>query len=108
MNQKNLKKYSEKLEILRNCLTDLQNDIADISSGHRLFYAIDFSELYAYLNPYTDKLVYGVGLESSNNENSYRQHQLALEHLFNTFSETLFILPPYVIEIWSYGKKRSA
>ncbi|HEX8733934.1 MAG TPA: hypothetical protein VF721_01335 [Pyrinomonadaceae bacterium] len=107
MNKSNLKIYREKLERLRNCLTDLQDDITDVSKGHRLFYAIDFSELYAYLNQQENKTVYGVGLEDSDSETSSRQHRLALEHLFNTLSEKLFILPPYVIEIWSYGKSRS-
>lgn len=105
----NLNRYRAKLERLHDCLTDLQMDIADTAGGRKIYYAIDFSELYSYLNQYNGENVraLGVGLEPSDEKNSFQQHRLALEHLFNSLSDKLFLLPPYVIEIWAYSKNNT-
>lgn len=102
----NLIKYRAKFERFRHCLTDLQSDIADRQNKQRIFYAVDFSELYSYINQYGDANIHslGVGLDDSDQETSFRQHRLALEHLFNSFSDKLFLLPPYLAEVWGYGK----
>lgn len=109
MDDTNLKKYRAKFERLRHCLTDLQTDVADAGNNRKIYYAIDFSELYSYLNQYSAKSfnALGVALEPSDKVTTSRQHRLALEHLFNSLSDKLFILPPYVIEMWAYSKNRT-
>jgi hypothetical protein len=89
---------------LRERINELRISINDTKDGVKVYYAVDFSELYAYLN--VDRLelddVVGVNLDIRHPEKGVLQHRLGLTHLFTTFSDTLYMLPPHTLELWSY------
>ena len=81
--------------------------------GNRLYYSVDFSEIYSYLH-YDDPGVHylGVSIFAGGEEGrikSQQQHYLALTHLFQTFSKNrpLYLLQPYVLEMYSYARTQA-
>ncbi|HSS20056.1 MAG TPA: hypothetical protein VLL54_08275 [Pyrinomonadaceae bacterium] len=73
-----------------------------------LCYAVDFSEIFSYLNQEDAEAVKGVGvsLDFQNVERNSLQHRLALTHLFNGFADTLYVLPSHMLELWTYVRSQ--
>lgn len=78
----------------------LRSDAAFKEQGGKLFYALDFCEIYGYLQieagiEETDFLIIYKDLEKANA--SYR---LAMVHLFNRFADKFYLLGPHLGEMW--------
>ena len=108
-----LKSHKKTLQRFRDRVHEVKVGIEYKSqANHKLYYSVDFSEIYSYLH-YGDPAVHysGVNFFSSGEEGrlkSEQQHYLALTHLFQSFSENpLYLLQPYVLEMYSYARTQA-
>jgi len=105
-----LQSHKSTLQRFRDRVNELKFDREYKSQAdNKLYYSVDFSEIYAYLH-YDDPAVryYGLNLFSSEEEIGKQQHYLALTHLFKSFSKTpLYLLQPYVLEMYSYARTQA-
>jgi hypothetical protein len=105
-----LEKHKLTLETFRERVNELKRGVEFRSQeGNRLYYSVDFSEIYSYLH-YDDPKVhhFGVSLFATGEEGRDKlkqQHYLALTHLFQSLSKNpLYLLQPYVLEMYSYAR----
>ena len=105
-----LEKHKLTLETFSERVNELKRGIEFRSQkGNKLYYSVDFSEIYSYLH-YDDPKVhhFGVSLFATGEEGrlkSKQQHYLALTHLFQSLSKNpLYLLQPYVLEMYSYAR----
>jgi hypothetical protein len=107
-----LKSHKLTLQRFRDRVNELKLGIGfRCQEGNRLYYSVDFSEIYSYLN-YGDPDVqyFGVNISATGEGQikSEQQHFLALTHLFQSFSATpLYLLQPYVLEMYSYARNQA-
>jgi hypothetical protein len=108
-----LHSHKARSEKLRARIAQLRSRIEfQMKDGTRLFYSVDFSEIYSYLH-YGDHNVadLGANLTSGDKQTVLKdknQHYLALTHLFNSFSKSpLYLLQPYLLEMYSYTKNQA-
>lgn len=74
------------------------------SNGGRIFYAVDFCEIYSYLRQdKIDRDIIGLGLK--NKEKAFNYHRIGLSYLFKNLRKNLYVLPPHVDEMWYFVKK---
>lgn len=94
------------LNRLRERIVELRDDIAQSRKEIRIYYAVDFSEIHPYLHlgQEDEDNIIGVTLDAQDFETKFNQYWLALTHLFNTFNETLYLLPPHTLELWNYAR----
>ena len=81
----------------------LRDDLAWVEGGGRLLYAVDFSEVHAFLHPEretTDAVQIGLGPGSQSEARVLTR--LGLGHLFRTFGDQLHLLPPHTRELDGY------
>lgn len=104
LNQQLEEQYNT-LKRLRERILELRSDIEYADKGGKIYYAVDFSEIYSYLQ-FEDEEVedIGVSLDGQNPEKASLQHRLGLTHLFNSFADTLYLLPPHTQEMWTYAR----
>lgn len=110
----NLNKQKAELEKFRDRVSALKSNIAyrQQHAGNRIYYTVDFSEIYSYLH-YGDPDVtdFGMSVTSTKDElpsKAGEHHYLALTHLFNSFSSApLYLLQPYVLEMYSYTRMQA-
>ena len=105
-----LKDHKLTLETFSERVNELKRGIEFRSQkGNKLYYSVDFSEIYSYLH-YDDPKVhhFGVSLFATGEEGrikSKQHHYLALTHLFQSLSKNpLYLLQPYVLEMYSYAR----
>jgi len=93
---------------LRERIHELKYAIDYADQGRILYYAVDFSEIFSYLHyeEEEDRNIIGVTLDLENSEKNFLQYRLGLTHLFNSFAETLYILPSHALEMWSYARSQ--
>ena len=91
---------------LRGRITELRHDVDYTESEIVLYYAVDFSEIFSYLHydEQEDRNIIGVTLDLQDQESRFLQYRLALTHLFNSFADTLYVLPSHTIEMWTYAR----
>jgi hypothetical protein len=98
----------ESLERLGAIIGELRSDIEFQAGQGTIYYAVDFSELYAYLHFDEDEQqTFGVGLFKQELKKASRQHRLGLAHLFHTLAATVYLFPPYILEVWAYVRSQS-
>lgn len=92
------------ISLLRERVSELRNDFDDLQQSIEVYYAVDFSELYSYLNFEREDLKenIGVNLDTQHPEKNALHYRLGLTHLFSTFNGTLYVLPPHTLELWTY------
>src|SRR6185369_16206418 len=105
--------HKQTLQRVRERVNELKSGIEFKSQPqNELYYSVDFSEIYSYLH-YGDPRVHYSGLNffssgEDRKEKSERQHFFALTHLFEKFTEKpLYLLQPYVLEMYSYAKTQA-
>lgn len=105
--------HKQTLQRVRERVNELKSGIEFKSQPqNKLYYSVDFSEIYSYLH-YGDPKVHYSGLTffSSGEDRqlkSERQHFFALTHLFESFTEKpLYLLQPYVLEMYSYARTQA-
>jgi hypothetical protein len=108
-----LRSHKTTLQRFRDRVNELKVGIGFKSQApNKLYYCVDFSEIYSYLH-YGDPAVHYSGLNffSSGEDGKIKselQHYLALTHLFESFSEKpLYLLQPYVLEMYSYARSQA-
>lgn len=108
-----LKSHKLTLQTFRERVNELKGGIEFRSQpGNSLYYSVDFSEIYSYLH-YDDSTVHHFGLKISaggeeGRTKAAQQHYLALTHLFHSFWEKpLYLLQPYVLEMYSYARTQA-
>ena len=103
MINQDLEKQSRGLQRLRTVVSELRATNEFLARGGRVFYAVDFSELFAYLHfDETELRSFVVGLLNQDPGKASRQHRLALAHLFHSLTSKVYLLPPYTLEVWAY------
>src|SRR5215213_795890 len=101
-----LQKHLGNLRQLRERLGELRADFEYVSLGHTIYYAADFSEVFAYLHCDEEESI-AVTLDPEDYLKASNQHRLGLAHLFHTLAPAIYLLPPYTIEMWSYVRTQS-
>jgi len=104
--KRQLQNYLTNLHQLRERLKELRADLEYVSSGHTIYYAADFSEVFAYLHSDEEDTI-AVTLDPADYVKASNQHRLGLAHLFHTLAHAIYLLPPYTIEMWSYVRTQS-
>src|SRR4051812_20453559 len=107
-----LKAHLDNVHQLRLRLDELRADIEAVSAGMTIYYAVDFSELHAYLHEDEKPFGVGIGLEEDGvpgliNQRQVKeanQHRLGLAHLFHTLTPTVYLLPPHTLELWYHAR----
>jgi hypothetical protein len=104
-----LEKEYNTLNRLRERMSEFRDDLESRQNENTIYYAVDFSELHPYLHlgQEEEDNIIGVSLEDHDNEKKFNQYWLALTHLFNTFSNTLYLLPPHTLELWNYARTQA-
>ncbi|MCH9647336.1 MAG: hypothetical protein K0U98_03795 [Deltaproteobacteria bacterium] len=103
LSAKQVAKELEGIARLRDQLTSLQQDIEYKKAGGNLFYAIDFSEVYAFLYQKfdtVDSMEAGLPFEYESDKQS--QLGLGLKHLFKSLVDIVFLLPPHAREMFAF------
>ena len=93
----------ERVVQLVGSLGRLRDDLAWVEGGGRLLYAVDFSEVHAFLHPEretTDAVQIGLGPGSKSEARVLTR--LGLGHLFRSFGDRLHLLPPHTRELDGY------
>jgi hypothetical protein len=108
----NVDDSKKRLGYIETALKDLKDDLNYTYDGNTLAYAVDFTEIFAYVNPSPQKahqISSSIGIDF---EEASRQHLLTLHHLFYSFdindtpnNKKLYLLPPYVNELLAFAKK---
>jgi hypothetical protein len=99
-----LSDYLNDLLSLRQILNDLRSDIKFAAQGGTIYYAADFSEVHAYLHYDFESIA--IDLDKRNPQKASYRHRLALAHLFHTLTQKVYMLPPHVIEMWTYARRQ--
>ncbi len=110
--QHQLEEEHDTLKRIRERIMELRHSIEFEEQGIEIIYAVDFSEVYGYLNITAEEtddrdFVLGVSLDSNHPEKSFFHYWLGLTHLFNSFGKTLYLLPPHTLEMWSYVRTQA-
>src|SRR6185295_19152197 len=101
-----LQKHLANLRRLRERLREKRMDFEYGSKGHTTHYAIDFSEIFAYLH-FDEEESIALTLDPEDPLKASNQHQLGLAHLFHTLAPEIYLRPPYTIEMWSYVRSQT-
>lgn len=107
MESRTLKIYLERLKRLDRILSETEADLKSQKEDESVYYSVDFSELFAYFNPKDETIKHFSTEITTNPETSSERHRLGLYHLFNSLTDKLYLLPPYVIELWSYSRRQA-
>lgn len=97
------------LKKLRERVNELRYAMDYFDKETTLYYAVDFSEIFSYLHydEEDDRNIIGVTLDLQDQERRFLQYRLALTHLFNSFADTLYVLPSHTIEMWAYARTQA-
>jgi hypothetical protein len=109
---RNLKEYIQVCTYLAGDLEQAINDL-DFASrpGHKIYYAVDFSELYEYIFPseaYRDFVVFPKAFDDDEKEKTSAKaiQQLILRYiLLELDPKEIVLLPPYLLEFTSFIHK---
>src|SRR6185369_6788280 len=104
MERKSLDDHAHIIRRLRAHLKELASDLRFVKKGGRLHYAVDFTEVYAYLHRDEETPPHGLGLGGRASERARDQHRLAMTHLFHSLSPPVCLFPPYAEEMWDYAR----
>lgn len=100
INLSQIEKYIEDCEQLQQDLRHVREDILFVQEGGTIYYAADFSEIYAYALPIQTAEEISLFVDESIEIATALQDR-ALEHLFFG-SDEILLLPPYGIELQAF------
>lgn len=107
-----IKKFGDYINIYKSFASELKDAIEDENykaNGGKLFFAVDFSEIFAYILPagsYKNFFMFDHGIGDGMDEiDAQALHQLLLKHIFFESTDWLLLLPPYVLELQTFIQK---
>jgi len=89
--------FAKDLRQIRRDFQLIHRDLQFIQNGGVVYYAVDFSELFAYANPHATNREIKIFSDDNDHETSVIQYR-ALNQLFFT-RRSLVMLPPYAFEL---------
>src|SRR5215467_7777143 len=102
MQKKSFVRYIEDCKALQRELQHAINDLHFTSDqNHTIRYAVDFSEIYAYVLPDETVQEFHLFVDESESKTDLIQ-RLALQRLFDELPEKLILLAPYAIELQGF------
>jgi len=110
MNKISAKALKHRIDAYRKFADELRYAIEDYryqSKGGKLFFAVDFSEIFAYILPAKSYMQFFLFNQELNDPleiaSAQAFHQLLLKHIFFESKEKLLLLlPPYILELKSF------
>src|SRR5215204_1441618 len=102
---KQLAEMVSALEDLRDRINELRYSTRYVEEDIKLYFAVDFSEVFSYLHltreAEANVKILGVSLDPQNLKQNVLQYRLGLTYLFDSFNHPLYILPSHTQEMWS-------
>lgn len=95
------RKYIRDCRALYREITDVLSDLDFRENGGTIIYAIDFSEIYAYVKPHETAKHFTLFADDDDLLNEPMQ-SLALKHLFFDTQHEITLLKPYAAELQSF------